>query len=196
MLYTSLYIGKERQYKMCARRKIIVLLCVICIVFANLVGCGKKDFPKPVSGKYVSVDGNSYIVIGEYSAGKSEKFDEVLGYCDIQFTNVDLSPFSEFSVINGTSVYIAINDLGGKLSSEEVKEIKKKFESNIDLNKQFVENKAKFGYFYSENEKGYGFLCEIEGSGFDGAYECYVAMEYIAKEKTIICEEIKYILEE
>ena len=39
-------------------------------------------------------------------------------------------------------------------------------------------------------------MSEVNGSGFDGAYETYVTVEYISKEKAIICDEIKYVLEE
>ena len=177
------------------RRKLEVLICMLGIILLNCTSCGKKDVPKPIAGKYVSADGDSYIVVENYKSGKSEKFDEIIGCCDIQFTNVDLSSFSEFCVINGTGNYIVVNKLSG-LSAEETEEIKKKFESNIDLNKQFIENKAEFGYFYSKDEKKYGLCCEIEGSGFNGAYECYVSMEYNADEKMIVCNEIKYILEE
>lgn len=177
------------------RRKSIVLFCVICIVFLNLTGCGKKETPKPIAGKYVSVDGNSYIVLENYRDGKSGKFDGTIGHCDIQCTNVDLSYFSEFSIGNTAREYIrAIKRSGG--SPEGYEETKKKFESNIDVNKQFIENKDEFEYFYSEYDKGYGLSCEIKGSGFDGTYESYVMMEYDSKEKIIICNEIKYILEE
>lgn len=178
-----------------SRRKGIIMFWNLCFVIVCCLGCGAEEIPKPIAGKYISTDGNSYIVLGEYSQGKSDKFDEIMGYCDAQFTNVDLSSFAEFCEFNGAGNYIMVNKLTG-LTTEETAEIRKKFRNNIDLNAQFVENKAEFGYFYSESEKKYGLCCEIEGSGFDGAYECYVAMEYNLKDRTIVCDDIKYILEE
>lgn len=176
-------------------RKVIIMFFSLCLVVAYCVGCGVEEAPKPIAGKYISVDGNSYITLGEYSEGKSNEFDEIMGYCDAQFTNVDLSSFAEFCEFNGAGNYIVVNKLTG-LTTEETAKIRERFRNNIDLNTQFVENKAKFGYFYSESEKKYGLCCEIEGSGFDGAYECYVSMEYNSEEREIICDEIKYILEE
>lgn len=176
------------------KKSMILMLCVIILCFT---GCGNKEkTPKPINGKYVSADGESYIILSEYEHGRPKGADaDVFGKGSLQFTNVDLSTFSKYCIHNNTSNYIYLNKLGG-LSVEEREEITKMFEDKIDLENQFMNNSAEFEYFYSEVEKGYGFMCEIEGSGFDGAYECYVTVEYVADEKTIICDEIKYVLEE
>ncbi len=176
-------------------KKKIINIFILYIIVLCMTGCGKEKVPKPVEGKYVSMDGSSYMVLSDYTDERPKDSEDVFGKCKLQFTNVDLSGFSEFCILNATSNYISVNKLS-ELSKEELDGIKKNFESNIDLKKQFMDNKAEFEYFYSEEEKGYGFMCEIEGSGFDGAYECYVAAEYVADEKAIICDEVKYIFED
>lgn len=180
--------------EMSYRKKIVVLLCVVCLLCANFVGCGKKGVPKPVAGKYVSADGNSYIVLSNYKAEKSKESEDVIGYCDIQFSNVDLSTTLEYCVHISTSRYIEANKEKG-LTEEDIEAVKKKFADDIDLQGQLIDNAAEFEYFYSETDKGYGFSYEIEGSGYDGAYECYLILEYIADEKAVIYDEIKYTLE-
>lgn len=177
----------------CKKAKIIIL----CIIILCFTGCGNKEnTPKPINGKYVSADGGSYIILSDYEHGRPKGADaDVFGKGNLQFINVDLSTFSEYCVYNNTSNYIYINKLA-ELGIEERDEITKMFEDKIDIHNQFMDNSAEFEFFYSEVDKAYGFMCEIAGSGFDGAYECYVTVEYVADEKTIICDEIKYVLEE
>lgn len=168
---------------------IILLMMILCIS-----GCGKEKPPKPIEGKYVSSNGNDYIILSNY-VSKSNDLNEKIGECDLKFTNVDLSGFYNFSVYNSASNY-ATRYFPDGCSEKEKDMLLEKYRKQIDLNKQFSENKAKFKYFYSTTEKRYGFMCEIEGSGFDDAYETYLTVEYRADEKAIICDEIKYVLEE
>lgn len=176
-------------------KKKIINIIILYIIVLCMTSCGKEKVPKPVEGKYVSADGSSYIVLSDYTNESPKDSEDVFGKCRLQFTNVDLTAFAEFCILNATGNYISVNKLGN-LSQEELAGVKKRFEDSIDLKKQFIDHKAEFEYFYSEEEKGYGFMCEIEGSGFDGAYECYVSAEYVADEKAIICDEVKYILED
>ena len=174
--------------------KKMVRIFLIASVLLVLTGCGKKESPKPVEGKYVSLSGDSYIILSDYNS-ESDKKNDKIGECKLQFINVDLSNFYNYSVNNSCSNYISKNYPDG-CTKDKINEIMDMYKEQIDLNKQFVENSAKFMYFYSETEKGYGFMSEIEGSGFDGAYETYVTVEYCADDKSIICDEVKYILEE
>ena len=166
---------------------------ILLMMFLCLSGCGKEKPPKPMEGKYVSSDGNSYIVLSDYVL-KDNDINKKIGECNLKFTNVDLSAFYNFSVSNSASTYVTRYFPDG-CSEEEKDDLIAQYKKQIDLNKQFSEKKANFQYFYSKTEKRYGFMCEIEGSGFDGAYETYLTVEYRADEKTIICDEIKYILE-
>lgn len=174
-------------------KKIVVNFFLIMLIL-GLSGCGKDKVPKPVEGRYVSLDGDSCIVLSNYSSQKNEK-DGQIGTCNLWFKDVDFSDFQNFSVQNSAINYKTKMYPEG-CSDNEMDEIIKMFENQIDINKQFSENKALFTYFYSESEKAYGFQCEIEGSGFDGAYENYVTVEYRADDNALICNEIKYILEE
>lgn len=174
-------------------KKIVVKLFLIMLIM-GLSGCGKDKIPEPVEGKYVSLNGDSFIVLSDYESQKNEK-DGQIGKCNLQFENVDFSDFQNFSVHNSAINYRTKKYPDG-CSDNEMDEMIKMFENQIDVNKQFCENKALFTYFYSESEKGYGLQSEIEGSGFDGAYENYVTVEYNPRDKALICNEIKYILEE
>lgn len=177
------------------KEKIISLFTVLIISIVLLMGCGKKDVPKPISGKYISDDGNSYIMLENYKNGKYKGFNEEIGYCELQFHNVDLSSFKQFGVMNSTGNYITNHKLENA-SKEEKNKIQEMYETNINMEKQFEANKAKFSFFYSSDEKKYALCCAVDGSGFDGSYETYVSMEYNFKKKAIICDEIKYTLKE
>ena len=177
------------------KKKLLMFILIFTTIIICFTGCSKKENNDPIDGKYISADGNSYIILTNYKDVKSGKFDEEIGRCNLQFFEIDLSPFSQFTILNGMGNYIMANKFT-EISKEESDNIRNMFENKIDLDKQFKENKAEFSYFYSIDEKKHGLCCEIEGSGFNGAYECYVSMEYNLDEKTIICEEIKYILEE
>ena len=169
---------------------ILICICGVCS------GC--KNNSEVVEGKYVSVGKNkdSYITVTDYT----NEDVAYLGECNLQFTNVDLSIFEDFAVNNAVSNYIGVNDLGEGMTEEEFEEefkkLKEKFASNIDLKKQFSDNKSLFEYGYNENEKVYWISGEIDGSGFDDKYECFVNMEYIPSEKSKVIDEKKYVLEE
>ncbi len=179
----------------CMKRKISLSICyglVIVCICGICSGC--KNNSEVVEGKYVSVGKNkdSYITVTDYT----EEDVEYLGECKIQFTNVDLSNYRDLAVNNATLNYAVVNDLTESISDEELKELREQFSSNIELEKQYYDNKALFEYGYSEEEQGYWMMSEIDGSGFDGKYECYVSMQYIPSEKTIVINEKKYVLEE
>lgn len=173
-------------------KKRLKMMIGLSVIVLCITGCEKEKVPTPLEGKYISKDGNSFIELSNYKSNSSE---EKIGECDIQFTNVDFSEFYDFTVNVTAANYIAVNYPDG-CSKEERNDICEKIKSQMDMNKQFIDNPSKFEYFHSESEQGYGFMSEIEGSGFDGAYETYVTLEYRADEKAIICNEIKYVLEE
>lgn len=169
---------------------ILICICGLCS------GC--KNNSEVVEGKYVSVGKNkdSYITVSDFT----NEDVEYLGECNLQFTNVDLSIFKEYAVINATGNYVVEYDLRENMTEEEFKKefekLKEKFASNIDLKKQFSDNKSLFEFGYDEYEKAYWISGEIDGSGFNNEYECYVNMEYIPSEKSIVIDEKKYVLEE
>ncbi len=66
---------------------------------------------------------------------------------------------------------------------------------NVDFRKQFIDNKAEFFYF-KDSYGDYGLAGKVDGSGFGQGYETYVSIGYLPKEKTIIVDDVKYILEE
>ena len=176
------------------RRKIIYSILIAAMV-TTFTGCGEKEkVPKPIEGLYVSADGESSLRLSDYSS-QSDLGENVYGKCSIQFQNVDLEAFENFAIYNSVSHYIFAK-MQASCTDAERDEVIESYKSKIDVNNQFCDNKATFVYFYSEEDKGYGFMSEVNGSGFDGAYETYVTVEYISKDKAIICDEIKYVLEE
>lgn len=169
-------------------------LMILSLLFI-LTGCGEKTDKTTVKeGKYISVDGESYITVENYKKGKSDKFEEVIGYCDIQFHNVDMSAFEEFYLINNTANYVMLN-YDGKATEEQRQEIREMLMERVDFKNQFEENKANY-FFFRDYEGDYGLGCEVEGSGFDQGYETYMSLLYKPAEKTIEVEGVKYILEE
>lgn len=136
--------------------------CCIVIILAVLllVGCGKREKPKPIEGKYISVDGNSYILLENYKNGnaQSEKnklmteSSDMIGTCELQFHNIDLSIIKNNIITMATTSYFQKHHLS-KASQEEKDNVKNMLESNIDLDKQFAQNKAKVNYIYSTSEK-------------------------------------------
>lgn len=174
------------------KKSIITILLVIGVIC--ITGCGKDKVPQPKEGRYVSADGNSSIILSDYVSDKGDS-GNAIGKCNIQFVNVDLSDFYAFAVNNSVANYVVKYFPDGCTEEEEAM-LADQFENQIDIHKQFCENKAQFNYFYSDTNKGYGLMSEIQGSGFDGAYENYVTIEYKAGEKAIVCNEIKYILED
>lgn len=178
----------NKKYK----KNIVYLLIVIAIL---ITACGKKEenIPKPFEGKYIATDGSGYITVENYRNGSSEEFEEVVGLCDLQFFNVDLSGYEEFYLLNNATNYIAVNTEGG-LTDEEVEEIMDMLRANVNFKKQFEENKATFSY-YEDDDGGHGLICEVEGSGFGQGYETYVNIQYIPNEKAICIDELKFELE-
>lgn len=172
----------------------IYILSIIMIILTVLTGCGKENEPKVISGKYVAADGESYVVVDGYEKGKSDKFEEVIGYCNIQFFNVDLTSYEEFYLNNNTASYIAVN-IEGSVSDDQIKEIQDMLKDRVDLKKQFEDNKARF-FYYKDSYGDYGLGCEIDGSGFDQGYETYVNLLYLPEDKTIVINEMKYVLQE
>lgn len=168
--------------------KIITICLAILSMVMLLTGC-KADLKE---GKYVleNGDGQSYITISDYTKEGSE----YLGFCKMQFKNVDFTTFEEHSVNNTFLNYITNKGLTD-LSEEEQEKLKKEFEANLNFEKQFVENKSLFEYGYSEEQEGYWLMSEINGSGFDDAFETYVNMQYIPEENALVFDERKYILE-
>lgn len=176
--------------------KIIYLygLMILSLLFI-FTGCGKKaDKITVKEGKYISADGESYITVDNYIKGKSDKFEEVIGYCDIQFHNVDMSSFEEFYLASNTANYVTVN-YNGDATEEQIQEIEDMLMERVDFENQFEENKA--NYFFFKDDKGaYGLGCEVDGSGFDQGYETYMSLVYKPAEKIIEVDGVKYILEE
>lgn len=171
-----------------------IILLVLIIINLLLTGCGKEKDSKVVEGKYVSVDGESYIVVDEYKKGGSDEFEQVIGYCNIQFHNADLTSFEDFYLDNNTASYIAVNT-NGHISDEQLKEIQDMLKVRVDFKKQFEDHKAKF-FYYKDDYGDYGLICKVDGSGFEQGYETYVNLRYLYEDKTIIVDEVKYILQE
>ena len=169
-------------------------LLILSLLFV-LTGCGDKaDKTTVKEGKYISVDGESYITVENYIKGKSEKFEEVIGYCDIQFHNVDMSSFEEFYLKNNTMNYVQLN-YEGNVTEEQLQEIKEMLMKRVDFKNQFEENKANY-FFFKDYAGDYGLGCEVDGSGFDQGYETYMSLLYKPSDKTIEIDGVKYILEE
>ena len=176
-------------------RRIKRIISVLLVMLFMLTACNKQDVKMVIEdGKYVSVDKSSYIVVSDYKNGKSDEYDEIIGYCNIQFFNVDLSAFEEYYLANNTANYIAVNT-EGNVSDERLKEIQDMLMDNVDFRKQFIDNKAEFFYF-KDSYGDYGLAGKVDGSGFGQGYETYVSIGYLPKEKTIIVDDVKYILEE
>lgn len=170
-------------------------ILIYLIFLVALTGCQKtKNKITVKEGKYVSVDGDSYMTVENYKEGKSEEFEEVIGCCDIQFYNVDMTSFVDFYLANNTGNYVAVN-MNGKATEEELKEIRKMLMERVDFVSQFEKNKSCF-FFFKDYAGDYGMLCKVEGSGFDQGYETYVSLLYLPDENTIAVDGIKYILEE
>lgn len=174
--------------------KLRFIILFIIMINITITGCQNKKVSKVIEGKYISVDGESYIVVDDYKKGKSDEFDEVIGYCNIQLHNVDLTAFEDFYLSNNTANYLAVNT-NGNVSDEQMKEIQDILKSRVDFKKQFEDNKAEFFYF-KDAYGDYGLGCEVDGSGFDQGYETYLSLGYSLKDKTIIIDEVKYILQE
>lgn len=170
-----------------------ILLTVFILV--SLTGC-KKDKNKITvrEGRYVSVDGESYITVTDYKNGKSDEFEEVTGYCDIQFCNVDMSTFIDFYLANNTGSYVAVN-MGGKATEKELDEIRKMLLERVDFKAQFEDNKAHF-FVFKDSYGDYGMASKVEGSGFDQGYETYVSLLFLPEENIIAVDGVKYILSE
>lgn len=176
--------------------KRVCLYGLLLVTFLFMItGCDEKTDKTTVKeGKYISVDGESYVTVENYIKGKSEKFEEVIGYCDIQFHNVDMSSFEEFYLANNTTNYIQIN-MDGKATEEQLHEVKEMLIKRVDFKKQFEENAANY-FFFKDYEGNYGLGCEVDGSGFDQGYITYMSLAYKPSEKTIEVDGVKYILEE
>lgn len=130
---------------------ILVCICGLCS------GC--KNNSEVVEGKYVSVGKNkdSYITVSDFT----NEDVAYLGECNLQFTNVDLSVFEDFAVNNAVANYIGVNNLGEDMTDEEYEKLKKKFASNIDLKKQFSDNKSLFEYGSMKMKKYTGYLVRL-----------------------------------
>lgn len=187
-----------------AMKKVIgTALCILGILSASIFSSGCSDsIPAPKEGKYVNARGgaDSYITLSGYKTSSNSSFgDQYVGECYLQFHDIDLKTYADFCINITVTNYIAIN-ITDEMTQEEYDakydELYKEFIKNIDLKAQYSDKSSLFYYGHSTEYNNYWFSSEIAGSGFDGKYEGYLNVEYLPDEKAIICDDIKYVLEE
>lgn len=173
--------------------KKIVLIFTVCLCIFSFCSCS-QNATSIEEGKYYLDNGknDTYIIVsnyqknGEYSdTYKGAEDSNYLGCCDIQFVNYD------FDDLNKEYVKIALA-LGTVDSENKKKEMEKKLNENVNLQKQFADNCCKVGFAYVENL--YWLYTEVDGTEVTGKPKLNFPITYNPNDKSITFEEEKFIL--